>query len=203
MWEELGQLQFDFLRAQGLEPAHHLLDIGCGSLRAGVHFAGYLADGHYCGIDAKAPSLEAGRRELANAGLAGRTVHLAHDPTFGFDAFDRQFDFALAHSVFTHIDINAILTCLLRVEKVLKPGAALFATYFENPAGTRRLDVLEQPRGDGGSHRTTVEANPYHYGLDLFEWLCEPTSLAVDRVVDWSHPRSQKMLAFTRMERGR
>ncbi len=28
-WEEIGRLQFDFLVAEGLMPAHTLLDIGC------------------------------------------------------------------------------------------------------------------------------------------------------------------------------
>ncbi|MGG6294672.1 hypothetical protein ACQ4M4_09620 [Leptolyngbya sp. AN02str] len=34
LWEELGQLQFDFLKENGLLPEHRLLDMGCGSLRA-------------------------------------------------------------------------------------------------------------------------------------------------------------------------
>jgi hypothetical protein len=36
MWDELGALQLDFLRARGLRPDSRLLDIGCGSLRLGV-----------------------------------------------------------------------------------------------------------------------------------------------------------------------
>ncbi len=35
LWDEIGQLQFDFLRAKGLLPRHKLLDFGCGSLRGG------------------------------------------------------------------------------------------------------------------------------------------------------------------------
>ena len=31
MWDEIGRLQFEFLRARGLKPNHRLLDIGCGS----------------------------------------------------------------------------------------------------------------------------------------------------------------------------
>ena len=36
MWEELGRLQKRFLIEQGLKPDHRFLDMGCGSLRAGV-----------------------------------------------------------------------------------------------------------------------------------------------------------------------
>ena len=38
LWEEMRRLQFDFLANQGLKPDHKLLDIGCGSMRGGVHF---------------------------------------------------------------------------------------------------------------------------------------------------------------------
>ena len=38
LWDEIGALQIDFLRAQGLRPGDTLLDVGCGCLRGGVHF---------------------------------------------------------------------------------------------------------------------------------------------------------------------
>ena len=56
-----GMLQFDFLVAQGLKPEHYLLDVGCGPLRAGVHFMAYLEAGHYFGVEKRADLLEAGR----------------------------------------------------------------------------------------------------------------------------------------------
>ncbi len=37
-WDELGQLQFEFLKKSGLGAEHKLLDIGCGCLRGGIHF---------------------------------------------------------------------------------------------------------------------------------------------------------------------
>ena len=51
LWDQIGQLQFDFLVANGLRPEHKLLDIGCGSLRGGVKFVRYLQSGHYFGTD--------------------------------------------------------------------------------------------------------------------------------------------------------
>ena len=33
LWEEVGQLQFEFLRAQGLLPEHKLVDVGCRAMR--------------------------------------------------------------------------------------------------------------------------------------------------------------------------
>src|SRR5215472_262077 len=70
LWEEVGQLQLDFLVAQGLMPHHRLLDIGCGSLRGGVKLIRYLCAGHYAGIDLHESLLNAGYEiELAREGL--------------------------------------------------------------------------------------------------------------------------------------
>jgi len=51
LWEKIGELQFNFLVKNGLEPKHFLLDIGCGSLRGGIHFIRFLEECHYFGID--------------------------------------------------------------------------------------------------------------------------------------------------------
>ena len=45
MWDEIGGLQRDFVLGEGLTPDMRLLDIGCGCLRAGVHFVRYLNAG--------------------------------------------------------------------------------------------------------------------------------------------------------------
>src|SRR4051794_30322419 len=193
-WEEMGTLQASFLIAEGLRPEHRLLDVGCGSLRAGLHLMRHLEPGHYYGIDANADLLAAGRVELERAGLAGRRPSLLHDSEFRVEAFGETFDFALAHSVFTHIPINSILVCLLRVREVLRPGGRFYATFFENPAGTKRLDVLTHPRPGTSPGVTYPDRDKYHYGLDLFQWLCEGTGLEVDYVGNWGSVTAQKML---------
>ena len=50
MWDEIGRLQFEFLRARGLKADHWLLDIGCGCLRGGIHAIKYLKTGNYYGF---------------------------------------------------------------------------------------------------------------------------------------------------------
>src|SRR5690349_20714175 len=56
-WHEIGQLQFDYLRSHDLQPYHHVLEVGCGNLRAGWHLVRYLDAGHYYGIDISAEAL--------------------------------------------------------------------------------------------------------------------------------------------------
>ena len=60
LWDEMGRLQLEFMRAQGLQPQHRLLDLGCGSLRAGIHFVRYLDAGRYYGLDHNQSLLDAG-----------------------------------------------------------------------------------------------------------------------------------------------
>ena len=196
LWEEVGALQAKFLVEQGLRPEHRLLDVGCGSLRAGVHFVRYLEPGGYFGIDASPELLAAGAFELERLGLGVKKPRLLCNAEFAVESFGEQFDYAIAHSLFPHLTINDILVCLLRVGGALRPGGRFYATFFENPLGTKRLDVLVHPRSDGQPLRTSSVADRYHYGLDLFEWLCDGTGLQVTYLGDRGSPRSQKMLLF-------
>src|SRR5438128_11168021 len=78
LWEKIGELQFRFLVDEGLAPQHHLLDVGCGSLRGGVHFIKYLESTNYYGIDKNSDLLAAGREELERAELTDKRPTLLH-----------------------------------------------------------------------------------------------------------------------------
>ena len=90
MWEEIGRLQFEFLRARGLKPGHRLLDIGCGSLRGGIHAIKYLDTGNYYGLDINPSLIEGGRHELRLAGLTHKNPHLAASDRFELGLFRRS-----------------------------------------------------------------------------------------------------------------
>src|SRR5271155_5374682 len=99
LWDELGQLQFDFMVREGLKPHHKLLDIGCGSLRGGIHFISYLDVGNYIEIDPNVSLLDAGYEiELAPRGLKERMPRENLICTADFEPPfpDGAFDFALA-----------------------------------------------------------------------------------------------------------
>jgi SAM-dependent methyltransferase len=193
-WQRMGVQQFEFLTAQGLQPHHRLLDIGCGSLRGGIHFVRYLDAGHYAGIDRSQRRLKAARLELENAGLTDKAVQLEPTREFDFD-FGMHFDFALAQSVFTHLPLNTIQLCLNQVQRHMIPGGQLFATYFPNPHGRGRVEpVMTEVR----PRPTYPYKDPFCYDLDTFAWLCEPTSFDVENIGAWDHPRGQHMLRFVR-----
>ncbi|MFO1412669.1 MAG: class I SAM-dependent methyltransferase [Burkholderiales bacterium] len=191
LWDEIGALQFDFLRAQGLAPDDALLDVGCGALRGGVHFIRYLAAGRYCGLDVNASLLDAGRRELGDALLRDKAPHLVVSSEFDFAAFGRRFPYALAVSVFTHLDLNRILLCLARMREALAPGGRFFATWFEAPAPACR-----EPQRHAQGIVTYYLNDPYHYAFAEMEAMAALAGMRVERIGDWGHPRGQRMLCF-------
>lgn len=193
LWDAVGALQLDFLKAQGLRPEHRLLDIGCGCLRGGVRCVAYLAPGHYYGLDNNASLIDAGLAvELPALGLTDRLppANLLVSDTFAFKDFGVRFDYALAHSLFTHLSESRIRLCLLKLRPVLVPGGSFFATFFEVPAA--------HPRGTPFDHhhgvRSHDDADPYHYRVDAFAALARETGWRLVAHGPFGHPRDQHML---------
>lgn len=193
-WEAIGRLQFDYLVAQGLEPHHRLLDVGCGAMRGGVHFARYLEPGHYYGTDINerlvAAALEV---EVQGAGLADR-VDASHLKVTGdFDAdFGVEFDFVLAHSVFTHLPLNHIRLCLAQTAQVTKPGGRFYATFFRAPDDLPYAATHQQTKVVTSAYR-----DPFHYRVAELEWAATVAEWDFEHLGHWNHPRGQEMVRFT------
>ena len=193
LWDTLGELQFAYLVGRGLEPSNYFLDVGCGPLRGGVHFIRYLEAGHYYGVDSNAPMLEETKRlEVPRQGLADKQPTLVAMADFGFERLGRQFDYALAQSVFTHLPLNDIIRCLMEMDKALVPGGEFYATFWENSRGKFNLDDIQQT----ATAVTHLDRDFFHYDVGTFEWICEGTGLSVEYLGDWDNPVNQKMLVF-------
>ncbi|MCC7326544.1 MAG: class I SAM-dependent methyltransferase [Burkholderiales bacterium] len=193
LWDELGMLQFEFLKSRGLVPQHRLLDVGCGALRGGLHFIRYLDPGRYHGLDVNASLIDAGRRELVAAGLADREPQLIVDGRFDVGRFGGTFDCALAVSLFTHLPMNHIVRCLCEVRGVLAPGARFYASYFEAPDSAHLASLTHAP----GGIVTFYDADPYHYSLRELSFVAGLAGMQVESLGEWNHPRDQRMLAFS------
>lgn len=192
MWEELGELQLDFMRSAGLLPMHTLLDVGCGSMRGGVRFVEYLDVGNYCGIDINESLISAGWLELERAGLMDKSPVLLVDDSFAFKRFDTRFDFAIAQSVFSHLPSAHIIKCLAEMNGVLKPGGEFFATFFEAPRSVYGEPLLHER----GGVTSFFDRDPFHYSFAEFESMAQAAGMTVRYIGEWGHPRDQKMLGF-------
>ena len=199
LWDEIGQLQFDYLLGQGLAPETRLLDIGCGCLRGGVHLVRYLNPGNYFGIDVSQELLDAGYDvELAAAKLQSRLPreNLNANGTFDAGMFGVQFDVAIAQSVFTHLSYNQLKLCMARTARCVRPGGKFYLTIFLADEGE---DWTGPIRHSPGGISTRPDANPFHYQhSDLMHAVAGlPWSLV--EVVEWGHPRGQRMAVFQRL----
>lgn len=199
LWDQIGQLQFAYLRGQGLLPDMRLLDLGCGCLRGGVHFIRYLNAGNYYGIDLSQQLLDAGYDiELKREGLQERMPRQNLRQSGGFEAapFGVSFDAALAVSVFTHLPLNHIRLCLARLAGTMEPGACFYATAFVLPED---LPWQLPHRHSPGGITTHPEQDPYHYQAADLEHACRGLPWKLQRIEDWNHPRNQKMCVFERL----
>lgn len=178
LWDEIGELQLQFLRSQGLRPEHRLLDIGCGAGRAAVKIAPYLNPGNYYGLDISPALLSAAEKELAAIGCAGT---LRATPSFGSGGWPR-FDFAIAQSVFTHVPLVALTTCLRATQ-----ADRMFATFFI---------------GDGSEVRhpsgvvTHADCDPFHASVNAIECCARDAGWDFTWIGEWGHPRGQQIGLF-------
>ena len=184
-WEKIGKLQFNYLVSQGLRPEHYLVDIACGSLRAGRFFIEYLEPEHYLGIDKEQWLIEAGVKEELKAGVMERKQpRLVVSSAFEFEKFGVSPDFAWAQSLFTHLTPPLILHCLKNLRACIKPTGAFYATIFESARPRENL-----PYSD--------DALDYWYTAREMQMFGEQTGWTMQYIGDWDHPRNQQMLKFT------
>jgi ubiquinone/menaquinone biosynthesis C-methylase UbiE len=198
LWNEIGKLQFDFMVKEGLKPHHKLLDIGCGCLRGGVWFIKYLDGYGYYGMDKNADLLEAGRREAKKAGIEGGYI-LTCSGNFSFGLpFGTRFDFAIAQSLFTHLNLNEILLCLVELEKALKPEGRCYASFFTCAKGDYSKTVQHFTDDNKIVNTQAAFSRSIHYTFDQLQWAGEWAGLKCDYIGGWNHPRKQEMIVYYR-----
>jgi len=192
-FKEAATFQLDFLVQHGLLRDAVLLDIGCGCLRAGIHFISFLDPGNYLGIDI---SEEVVRRgivdELGLEAFLKKRPEFVISDRYAFDLFSHQPTIAFANSVFTHVGPDDIRTCLTN----LTGPITLFATFNEADKA-----ICHNGPGHylGGEYLITYTRDEMHtFGREH--------GFATEYVGDWGHPknawrggvRNQMMFLFSK-----
>lgn len=192
LWDVIGPLQMDYLKASGLMPDARLLDIGCGSLRLGTLAVDYLKPGNYFGTDINESLIAAGyEHEIRDKTRLPRT-NLVVDTGFHFPDMPRDMTHAMACSVFTHLPMNHLRRCLLQLGAKFPRLQTFHFTVFLAPS--RDASVLPVAQAGGiVSHDTS---DPYHYLAEEIGFLCDLCGFN-SRIMDWNHPRNQMMVAAT------
>ncbi len=194
MWDEIGLMQLDMLKQQGLLPHHVLLDLGCGCLRLGCKAVAYLEPGKYWGTDLVQELMDTGyEKELVPLGLATRLPRsqLVQDTEFTFDSIPDNIDFVIAQSVFTHLPLNHLRLCLARLALHLKGPATFLFTIFEPEPGTAIHESSKQSRGGVVTH---PHKDPFHMRLEDLHYAAHDLPWSIEFIGDWNHPRNQKLV---------
>ncbi len=180
-YDLLSSIQAGLLFASGLRETHRLVDVGCGSLRAGRLLIPYLRPGHYFGIEPNRWLVEEGiKRELGDGITRVKRPTFRFVEDFSLDAFGVAFDFAVAQSVFSHTYPDLTLTGLQQIARALAPEGMLFATFMEG---------VPKVKGSGWFYPGIIP-----YSWEKIQSLVEESGL-VARRIDWMHPRQSWFVA--------
>lgn len=139
------------------------------------------------------PPLPPTRYEIEVHGIEHKRAELICDDGFRMRKFGAKFDFCIGVSLFTHLPMNHILRCLIETAPCLAEGGQFYATFFLCEEA-ELLNPVHQPRGGAV---TNFDSDPYHYTLAQIEWMAGCAGLTSEHV-EWPHPRSQRMVRFTR-----
>ena len=181
-WEEIGNLQFQYLIQENLKPHHKLFDIGCGSLRGGCKFIKYLDINNYYGIDIYEKLIDLGyKKEIKEKNLEYKInrKNLVSNENFNFDKVNTIFDYALSISLFTHLPLTDLDLCLQNLKKLFKPDAKYYSTFF-----------LANDR------KRCTNTDPYYHYFDDILAIAVKNGYVTTLKQNFKHPRGQQMICF-------
>ncbi|MBK5921006.1 hypothetical protein CCR80_08175 [Rhodothalassium salexigens] len=130
-YDFMGATQFRLLCSLGLRRHHRVLDIGCGSLRAGRLLIPYLDPGRYHGIEPNTPLIDAAfEHELGHDIRRIKAPCFAHVDDFSIP-FDGRFDMIVAQSIYSHTGTGLLARSLTAIAGALAPAGQALVTIIE------------------------------------------------------------------------
>ncbi len=183
-YDFMGATQFRLVTSLGLREDHHLVDIGCGSLRAGRLLLQYLMPGRYTGIEPNSWLWQ-----TAVAQEIGQDVLDIKAPRF-FDesdlslagVADHSSDFIVAQSIYSHVGLDLLQSSLAAASRCLsQQGQFLFTAILADCAG-----AANKTKGSAYSGWLYPECTLFEE--DAITEACQQSGLHVQKL-SWYHPR--------------
>lgn len=182
-YDFMGATQFALLFMLGLREDHFLLDIGCGSLRAGRLLIPFLLPARYHGSEPNRWLVD----EFINTEFSKEIVDLKK-PKFKFDdepdyrEFNVEFDFIVAQSVLSHTGCDLIDGPIQGASRVLADTGQFLFTILDETAPN--FDRLAPGNSSPGWHYPTCVT---YNQADMIQ-RCERQGLHAQKLA-WFHPR--------------
>lgn len=181
-YDVMGALQFSLLTFLGLRQDSYLLDVGCGSLRAGRLFIPFLLPERYYGVEPEQWLIEEGiAHEVGDEMVSLKRPVFSNTSDFQLRELDQQFDFILAQSIFSHASLQQVRACLAEASAVLEPGGLMTATFCEGD--------------DDYAGTDWVYPGCVSYTMETMMGLAAEQGFAC-RAVQWPHPAQQTWLVY-------
>jgi len=124
-YDALGEVEKQLLIHYGLEPAHTLVDVGCGSGRLAKALVPYVTSGRYLGTDVVQELLDYARQGCPSDWQFARVEDIR------VPFADNSADWACFFSVFTHLLHEETYCYLLEAQRVVKPGGRIVFSFLE------------------------------------------------------------------------
>ncbi len=184
--------QYEFMVTHGLLPFHRLLDLGCGPLGGGMRLIEYLDPSKYFGIDASMYlnwNLHVLQR--ANDLFVMKHPIVIQSALFEVEKFGARFDYAMAFSLLTHLNLNEIIMMLVKVRPFL--DGSLYATIFELGEDEDLLCVKARALGP-----TQLWKDSYHYRVSQVQWAARQAGMEAFLLGRWISEAAvqQQMVEF-------
>jgi ABC-type polysaccharide/polyol phosphate transport system ATPase subunit len=196
-WEEEGAWVSDFLRREGLQPQHYVLEVGCGSLSAASRLLPYMEQSHYWGFEKNIELFTAGVQiELPRVGVRPEPGHFVVNDDFDLSSVPHTFDYAIASSLLRRLPLNSIARCFASVIRKLGPDGRFYVTWAE--PGDDPFAPKTQPDGS----TTNADREPFHYAFPVLEQIAALAGGRAEQVTAPPHPRGDAVMMITRT-RGR
>jgi len=146
-YDFMGATQFRLLTALGLTEEHRLLDIGCGSLRAGRLLIQYLMPDRYVGVDPNGWLWrDAIKSEIGEDIIAIKRPLLIESGDFALSQIGSQtVDYAVAQSIYSHAGASMMAVSISAIARILKPSGQFLFTIItpENPNSERMMSGVD------------------------------------------------------------
>lgn len=174
-YDFMGATQFRLLCSLGLRAHHQVLDLGCGSLRAGRFLINYLEPENYCGIEPNKWLINEGIKEqVGDSLIAIKKPRFDNNSEFNTAVFGQKFDFIIAQSIFSHTGNDLIPGALSNIYKSLNDNGIALLTFIK---GEKDFD------GDGWIYPECVE-----FTIPKIYEFAANAGLQVQEL-PWYHPR--------------
>ncbi len=177
-----GRPFFNWVKQRGIKPEHICVDFGCGSLRVGQHFIGYLQPGNYLGLDIVDKFYQDGLSLLDKDMISTKSPWLGIiSPETLSIAKSRQPDFIYSTAVMQHVPAQDLTAYL----------GNIFAMMNDRTMAATNFKVADM--------QTRIGANAWAHTEKTVADAVRRTDAAMPfKILRWSKDPQQRMLIASR-----